>query len=275
MRRRCFSLLLGAAALLAQAQTQPVPSGISSEQAEQLKGILRSASADVAPAAAGTTFLIRQAGQQMTAAATKRETAFVKSKANSASEALKAEALSQAINLAAVTIASKVAGNVPYLGSMVGMLGRLPGLGGGKVTGFEFDYLQGLNADLKLRPGVVEIAIPPAAAIPAAAGATFEPMLLRLKPVDKDKVRIIVSRKVQLTPAKTMGIGSQQHDAMDREVVSAEYDAVAVSVQKNGDGSAVLRTSQSIAEGEYALVLNSPEPKAFRLLEPAVAFRVQ
>jgi hypothetical protein len=90
-----------------------------------------------------------------------------------------------------------------------------------------------------------------------------------------DKVRIIVSRKVQLTPTKTAGIGSQQKHAIDRQVISAEYDAVAVFVQKNADGSAVLRTSQAIAEGEYALVLNSPEPKAFRLLEPAVAFRVQ
>jgi hypothetical protein len=233
------------------------------------------ANASPAQSAVGPVFLLRQAGQQVAAAAVTRETVFIKSKSNDAADVLKEQAFREAISLGAATIASKVASNIPYVGVMSGVMNKVPLFGGAKTSGFELDYLRGLNAPIELKPDVLEAVIPAASAIPGAAGLVFEPLLLRLKPQDKDKVRIIAARKVQLTPAKGTTIGAQQQGGFDRAVSSVEYDAVAVTVQKNADGSAILRTNRALAAGEYALVLQSPEPNVFRLFDTIAAFRVR
>jgi hypothetical protein len=189
-------------------------------------------------------------------------------------DALKAQALSEAINLSAAAAARKIGSGIPYFAGMYSMVGRLNMFGGGKIKGFEFDFLRGLNAAVRLQGAPLEIVIPSANAVPGAAGTAFEPLLVRLKLHEKDKVRIIASRKVQLAPANPSAFGAQNQESFEREVISADYESIPLNVTKHADGTTLVRVTQTLSPGEYALVLQKPEPKVFRLLDSVLDFTI-
>src|SRR5262249_24527053 len=93
--------------------------------------------APVTPAALPVT--LRQASQAKQVAPHTRESVFVKTKSNDMADALKAQAMTQALNLGAVAAARKVAGSVPYVAGMSSVLHHVPFGGGGKQQGWEFD----------------------------------------------------------------------------------------------------------------------------------------
>ena len=219
-------------------------------------------------------FLVRQDSQQIPLTPRVREGAFVKTKSNDVADALKAQAMSQAINLGATAAARKVAGSVPYFGSMTSVVGRLPFGGNGKQQGWEFDFLRGISAEVGLKSAGIEFVVPASRMIADPAGVTFEPLLVRLKQVEKDKVRIIAARKVVLSPKAPSAFGATAQEPFEREMLSSEYESIPIEVRKNADGTSIVKVTRNLEPGEYALVFQKPEPKSFRLVETVLDFKV-
>ncbi len=226
--------------------------------------------------AAPTIVPARQGGQKIYLALHTREAVFVKSKSNDMADALKAEAMSQAINLGATAAARKVAGTIPYFGGMASVLHGGPfGTGaGGKQKGWEFDFVRGLAADAQLKGSDIEFVLPPVTSFPGAAGLPFEPVLLKLKRVDTDKVRILAARKVVLSPKVPSAFSGGAQDPFDHETLSSELETIPVEVQKNADGTSIVKVTRTLAPGDYALAFQKPEPKLLRLLDTVVDFTV-
>ena len=107
-----------------------------------------------------------------------------------------------------------------------------------------------------------------------ATNPGLEPALVRVKVQEKDKVRIIAARKLRLQAKAPSPFGGPNQEQFDREVLSSDVEAVPAQVQKNSDGSSLVRVTQPLAPGEYALLLQKPEPKAFRILDTVIDFRI-
>jgi hypothetical protein len=189
-------------------------------------------------------------------------------------DALKAQAVSQAINVGAAAAARKVASNVPYVGSMTSMLHHVPFGGGGKQQGWEFDFVRGVTAETKVKADGIEFVLPPATTFPGAAGVGFEPVLVKLRRVDNDKVRILSARKVALSPKAPTAFGGASQESFDRETISSEFETIPVEVQKNADGTSIVKVLRALAPGDYALAFQKPEPKLVRLLDAVADFTV-
>jgi hypothetical protein len=100
-------------------------------------------------------------------------------------------------------------------------------------------------------------------------------LVVKLKPVEHDKVRIIAARKVVMVPkAPASAFGGVDQKTAEGEVLSTDYESVAVEVHKSADGSATVTFAQTPPPGEYALVFQKPEPKTLRLIDVAVDFKI-
>lgn len=224
-----------------------------------------------APDSTAPIFYIRQGAQQTPLTLHVREVVFVKTKSNDVADALKAEALSHAISLGATAAARKIANGVPYLGALAG---RLPFGNNGKQQEWELDFLRGVTSEIEVKGSGIEFVIPPAAMIAGAAGATLEPMVVKLKRVEKDKVRIVAARKVTISPKAASPFGTADQEPFEREVLSSDFESVPIGVQKNADGTSLIKITSNLVPGEYALVFQKPEPKVFRTLDSVLDFKV-
>jgi len=247
--------------------------------AQLLKAMMASQPSNAVAAPAPSTpasfvVTIRQGSQTTQLTAHTREAVFVKSKSNDMADALMAQAVSQAINVGAAAAARKVAGNVPYVGSMTSMLNHVPFGGGGKQQGWEFDFVRGVAAETQVKADGIEFVLPPATAFPGVAGAGFEPVLVKLRRVDSDKVRILAARKVALSPKAHTAFGGASQEPFDRETISSEFETIPVEVQKNADGTSIVKVLRALAPGDYALAFQKPEPKVVRLLDAVADFTV-
>jgi hypothetical protein len=265
---------------LSPEQMQQLIKALSQEQdqnaaASDLMKILQAARTPGAvPTSQGSikpvTAVLRQGGDPVSLLAHAREVVFFKSKSNDVAEALKAQAMSEAINVGAVAAVKKVGNGIPYLGGMSSVAGGILHRGPAKEQGFEIGFLRGLSSSSVLASAPAEFLVPAGLGRSDAAG--FEPLLMKLHAVERDKVRIIDSRKVRLEPQTPNTFGNA--DPASKEILACQYESVPIEARKNADGSTTVVVTQPLAPGEYALVLQKPEPKSLKLLDTVVDFRV-
>jgi hypothetical protein len=225
-------------------------------------------------ASAAPIFAVRQGGQEVSLSSHTREEAFIKGATNDLAELLKSQVTTQAVSIGLAAAAQKAAGAIPYIGGMAGLAGGMLRRSGTKVQGFEIAFLRGSSAVATLKSAPIEFVLPAASALPGCDGSACEPLLLRLKLVEKDKVRVLASRKVRIRPKGASIFGGPAQESLEREVLSSEYESIPVEVQKHPDLTSTVLVSQPLAPGEYALVFQKPEPKSFRLLDTVIDFKV-
>ena len=100
-----------------------------------------------------------------------------------------------------------------------------------------------------------------------------DPVLLRLKVMEKDKVRIIAAKKVQLMPRAPNPFGGEEQGGTTTEQLSSEVITIPTTIEKPTTGGLILRPSQPLVAGEYVIAFQKPEPKTFRLHGRVFDFR--
>ena len=226
------------------------------------------------PVAAPFAVTIRQGGMQAPLAASKREARMVASSAESFGEVIKTELIAAAVRMSVQSAQeqmykaltgqlSRVAAQAPIAGSrIIGRIAERMMARMNKQRAFEFDYLPGVNSSAELSVNSpVEFVI-------AASNAfsVMKPVLLRADVLDKDAIRVIAARKIELTQKETSGF--------DRKLINVEKKLAAAQIHKNADGTFGLQTAGPLDAGEYVLAFQTGDDSAFALLDQVYAFRV-
>lgn len=102
----------------------------------------------------------------------------------------------------------------------------------------------------------------------------FEPAIVKLKSLEKDKVRIIAAKREALTVKPRSAFGGPVTDPFARDVLSIEVDIIPTDTQISPDGVRTIRPTRELEPGEYALVLQKSEPKSLKLSDTVADFRV-
>jgi hypothetical protein len=262
---------------------------VSSGQGEQLLRLLRTngnetgrVAEEDAAAHNGNAVIVRAGETRLSIAPTARTTRFVPSQANTFAEIIKTELISAAIRTGidvardeAVKAITKtgvrtLSSSLPYsVGYSLGRIGdqmKIPLFGRKTHKGFEFDYVTGVRAAIEFTGGgPLEFAIP-AALLPGQ----IQPALLRVRTLDKDQIRVLGSRKVELKEEKPSGA---EQTAASRTIKGTEKEDVRLDVRRSADGTVSARTTGAISPGEYVLAFVT-SVDSFELNEVVFPFRI-
>ena len=207
-----------------------------------------------------------------------RKVAIVKSDANDIAEVFKNEAWLQGSQIAVRAINEEITkmilsnrdlGKWLWRFDSTGAIGRIGGkflTRPKKARVYEVEFVPGLASATIASAGTpVEFVVPS----PAVSG--YDPVLLSAERRDKDGIRVLTSRKMELMPQ----MGASGPESLERKLIgSPQEKRMPLDTQAAPDGTLVIKPVQPLALGEYALVFVKRDAKVIDSLSGAFDFRV-
>jgi len=221
---------------------------------------------------------IRQDGRDVPLKAGDRKVAIVKSDANDITEVFKNEAWLQGSQIAVRAVNEEITKMILSNRELGKWLWRVDSSGAvGRIGGkFLSRPKKARVYEVEFVPGLASTSVAPAGTsiellVASQAVAGYEPVLFIAERRDKDGIRVISSRKMELTPQ----MGASGPESVGRKIIGMPQEKrMQLDVQAGPDGRLVIKPVQPLGAGEYALVFLKRDTGVIDSLPGAFDFRV-